>query len=453
MSDASDAAGDANRELAARARQLPRRPGVYLMKDESGQVIYIGKAVSLRNRVRSYFVPSADLGRRKQPMLSLIRDFEVLECEGEWESLLAEARLIKDHRPRFNTLLRDDRTFPYLVITMRDDFPGVFVTRTPGEERFRGARLFGPFTSVRALRESVQLLQRVFRYRTCELDIREGDPRNARFRPCILFNIEQCSAPCADRIGRAAYREDIDRLIRFLQSKRSAMLRELTAEMEQASAALRFEHAAVLRDQIRAIEKLDDRERQARRGVQWQPEVTTFATDPSAALRSLQKTLQCVRPIRTMEAIDIAHLQGGETVGSKVVFIDGRPFKDGYRRYRVKLAENDDYEAIREVVSRRYREAGRGDELYPDLILIDGGIGQLRAALEVLESFEVQPPMVVSLAKREELIYSQASDEPIRLGRENAGLRLCQAIRDEAHRFAQHYHHILRRKRVLDEDA
>jgi len=441
------------RTLAERARALPRQPGVYLMKDEQGRVVYIGKAGSLRSRVGSYFVPSADLGPRKQPMLALIRDFEIIECEGEWESLLTEARLIKDIRPRFNTLLRDDRTYPYLAITMRDDFPGVYITRTPGDERFRGARLFGPFTSVRALRESVQLLQRVFRYRSCELEIREGDPRNARFRPCILHNIEQCSAPCANRISREAYREDIDRFIRFLLSKRSSMLRELTAEMEQAASDLRFERAAALRDQIRAIEKLDDRERQARRGVQWQPEVTIFATDPTAALRSLQKTLGLAEPIRMMEAIDIAHLQGGETVGSKVVFIDGKPFKDGYRRYRIRTAANDDYEAIREVVSRRYREAGKGDELYPDLILIDGGIGQLHAAQAAFAAFEIRPPNVVSLAKREELIYTEGDAQPIRLGRENPGLRLCQAIRDEAHRFAQHYHHILRRKRVMDEDA
>ncbi len=151
-----------------------------------------------------------------------------------------------------------------------------------------------------------------------------------------------------------------------------------------------------------------------------------------------------------MEAIDIAHLAGGETVGSKVCFIDGRPFKDGYRRYRVRGADNDDYLAIREVVGRRYRDAGEGNELYPDVILIDGGLGQLHAALEAFEQLQVRPPMVISLAKKEELIYVQQRTEPVKLGRENAGLKLAQAMRDEAHRFAQHYHPILRRKRVLD---
>ncbi|MEE2906734.1 MAG: excinuclease ABC subunit UvrC, partial [Planctomycetota bacterium] len=208
-----------------------------------------------------------------------------------------------------------------------------------------------------------------------------------------------------------------------------------------------YERAASLRDQVQAIERLDERGHEA--SGQWQPEVTIFATDPSAGLRSLQRTLGEEAAIRCMEAIDIAHLGGDETVGSKVCFIDGRPFKDGYRRYRIKTATNDDYAAIREVVRRRYREAGQGQELYPDVILVDGGLGQLNAALEAFAGMTEQPPLVISLAKREELIWVQDQPEPIRLGRANPGLKLCQAIRDEAHRFAQHYHHLLRRKRVL----
>jgi excinuclease ABC subunit C len=450
-----DASGqDRLATLASKARELPTSPGVYLMKDERGRVVYVGKAASLRSRVGSYFVPSADLGPKKQPMLDVVADFEILECDGEWEALLTESRLIKDIRPRFNSRLVDDKTFPYLAVTMRDDYPGVFITRTPTDEQFKGARIFGPFTSVTALREAVQLMQRAFKYRTCTLDIVDGDLKNERFRPCLLYNIDQCTAPCANRISRDAYRADIDRFLRFLSSKRSVMLREMRKEMEQASENLEFERAARLRDQIRAIEKLDEREKRRMGGdSDWQPEVTIFATDPRAGLESLQRTLGMDEAVRGMEAIDIAHLQGGETVGSKVCFIDGRPFKDGYRRYRIRTAEpGDDYMAIREVVSRRYRDAGRGEELYPDLILIDGGLGQLHAALEAFDQLEIKPPMVISLAKKEELIYVQERSEPIRLGRENPGLRLCQAIRDEAHRFAQHYHHILRRKRVLEEE-
>jgi excinuclease ABC subunit C len=443
---------DHHARLAEKARALPKSPGVYLMKDDRGRVVYVGKASSLRSRVGAYFVPSADLGPRKHQLLDVVDDYDVIECEGEWEALLMESRLIKDIRPMFNERLVDDKTYPYLAITMRDEFPGVFITRTPTEPEFKGARIYGPFTSVWALREAVQLLQRVFQYRTCTLDIKAGDPRNESFRPCLLHAIGQCTAPCANRITPERYREDIDRFIRLLGSKRSVMLRELRQEMDQASEKQEYERAATLRDQILAIEKLDEREK--RRGgsaPDWQPEVTAFTGDPSAALRSLQKTLGIDDTIRCLEAIDIAHLAGGETVGSKVCFIDGRPFKDGYRRYKVRTADNDDYMAIREVVSRRYRDAGKGQELYPDVILIDGGLGQLHAALEAFEQLETRPPMVISLAKKEELIYVQERSEPIRLGRENLGLKLCQAMRDEAHRFAQHYHHILRRKRVLDE--
>ena len=435
-------------QLLDKAHTLPKAPGVYLMKDDKGRVIYVGKASCLPDRVSSYFVPSADLGPKKHPMLDIVADFDVIECEGEWEALLTENRLVKDIHPQFNARLTDDKTFPYLVITTRDDFPGVFITREPNALEFKGAKVLGPFTSVYALRESITLLQRVFRFRTCHLDIVEGDPRNRHFRPCLLYPIKQCTAPCAEKIGKEAYREDISRFIRFIESKRSVMLRQMRREMQEASAARQYERAAVLRDQIQALEKLDER---GKAGDGWQPETESLHVDPSKGLESLRKTLHMSEPIRCMEAIDIAHLQGGETVGSKVCFVDGRPLKNEYRRYRVKTANNDDYTSIREVVSRRYREAGAGTELYPDVILIDGGLGQLHAALEAFEQLDVKPPMVISLAKKEELVYAQACSEPIRLSRNNTGLRLCQAIRDEAHRFAQHYHHILRRKNVVGE--
>ena len=438
--------------LADQARELPRSPGVYLMKDDHGQVLYVGKAGSLRSRVGSYFQPSAQLDRKTQAMVECVHSFETIDCEGEWEALLMESRLIKDIRPRFNIRLVDDKSYPYLVITMRDEFPAVHVTRTPTEPEYKGARVLGPFTSVADLRSAVTILQRVFKFRTCELDIREDDPKNRHFRPCLLHAIGQCTAPCANRVSREGYRADVDRFLRFLTSKRTTVIREIESEMKVASEERRYEKAAVLRDQVTAIRRLDDREkRTGDASVDWQPEVTVFSGDPSGGLASLQKVLGLEHPVRCIEGIDIAHLAGNETVGSKVCFIDGRPFKDGYRRYRIRSADNDDYQAIREVVSRRYREAGAGNELYPDVILIDGGLGQLHAAGEAFGELDVKPPMVISLAKKEELIFVQERSEPIKLGRSNLALKLCQCVRDEAHRFAQHYHHVLRRKSMLDD--
>ncbi len=487
-SDAPPGWGSETREqrlgrLGAKARNLPDRPGVYLMKDHKGVVVYVGKALRLCDRVASYFVASTELGFKKQPMLEVVHDVDYLLCDGEWEALLTENRLIKDIRPRFNTRLTDDKTFPYLAVTMGEDFPRVIVTREPSSPELKGARVFGPFVSVKSLKYAVQIAQRIFKFRTCHLDIIDGDEKNKYFRPCILHAIGQCSAPCAAKIGKEAYRADSERFVKFISNKRAETLRELRSEMESASKGLNFEKAAGLRDQIRAIERLDER---AKRSDGWQPETEVSYLDPKKGLKSLQKVLGLSAEIRCIEGFDIAHLQGGETVASKVCFVDGRPLKSEYRRFRIggkgsrdrgikgssgskkgsdsfsaldpliprasiPSSINDDYESLREVISRRYRDAGDGQELYPDVILIDGGLGQLHAAQEAFAELNIKPPMVISLAKKEELIYVQERKEPVKLGRENAGLRLVQAIRDEAHRFAQHYHHVLRRKKTLEE--
>ncbi len=436
-------------DLLLKARALPKVPGVYLMKNAAGVVIYVGKATCLPDRVSSYFLPSTDLGPRKTPMLGEVVGFSTVECEGEWEALLAENRLIKDLHPKYNDLLKDDKTFPYLVITLRDDFPGVYITREPTAPRFKGARVLGPFTNPGALRESVSHLQKVFRFRTCELEIADGDPKNRHFRPCLLHAIKQCTAPCAALVSKEAYREDIQRLLRFLDSKRTVLTRELREEMQVASASLDFEKAAVLRDRLHALEKLDDR---GNWDDNWQPEAESPIVDPRKGLESLTRELGAQTPIRCIECIDIAHLQGGETVGSLVCFVDGRPLKSQYRRFRIRgdgSNKNDDFASIREVIARRYKDAGAGEALYPDLIVIDGGKGQLSSALQVFERMQVKPPLLVSLAKKEELIYRPESEEPLRLSRNHNGLRLVQACRDEAHRFAQAYHHLLRGKKLL----
>ncbi|HVS70441.1 MAG TPA: excinuclease ABC subunit UvrC [Phycisphaerae bacterium] len=434
--------------LREKARELPGTPGVYLMKDTRGVVIYVGKSRSLRDRVGSYFVPSTDLGRfGKQLLLDYVVDFDTLPCDTEVEALLMENRLIKDIQPRFNARLTDDKTFPYLEITTRDDYPGVYITRQPSST---GTKLYGPFTSSSALKEAIQHLQRVFKFRTCHLEIMEDDSRKRFFRPCLLYAIRQCTAPCADKISRDAYRQDIDRLKRFLDSKGSDVLREMTAEMEQASKNLEFEKAATLRDQIKALRALSERSRfAADKTIQTE----VFFQDHRQGLKNLQDLLELPEPIRSIECIDIAHFQGEATVGSLVCFIDGRPFKNGYRRFRIRTVTGvDDYKSIAEVVSRRYRDAGHNAELFPDVIVIDGGLGQLHAAQDAFSQMDARPPMVISLAKREEEIYVQARSGPAKLSRTNPALKLLQHIRDEAHRFGQSYHHLLISKKRFTEE-
>ena len=428
-------------KLAEKAKSLPKSPGVYLMKDEKGLVIYIGKSANLRDRVGSYFLASAKLEHKKAGLLENVADFEVVETDSEVEALLAENRLIKDIQPRYNARLLDDKTFPYLMITTDEEFPGVYITREP---RRSGVKLYGPFTSVHSLKEAVTLLQRALKFRTCHLDIREDDDNRKFFRPCLLYPIKQCTAPCAAKISKETYRQDITRLVRFLDGEKKSVLRSMEKEMRTASGDRDYERAARLRDEIKALASLGER---GKKGEQeyWQPEA--FVTDPKEGIAKLQEVLGLDEPPRIVEGIDIAHLHGGETVGSKVCFIDGVPFKDSYRRYKIKHGQgNNDYLSIQEVVSRRYREAGSNHELFPDVILIDGGLGQLHAAMDVFKTMDVRPPMVISLAKKEELVYTQARSEPIHLSRNHGALRLLQYVRDEAHRFAQHYHHILRRK-------
>ena len=429
---------------------FPKAPGVYLMRDREGRVLYVGKAKDLRARAGSYFQPSADLLNTRGPdicrMVEKVVDVDFLECDSEVDALLKESRLIKDIQPPHNAQLKDDKTFPYLEITTRDDFPGVYVTRTP---RLKGSKLYGPFLSPAAIRDAVNALQKVFKYRTCELEIREGDETRRFFRPCLLHAINQCTAPCAALISKEDYRKDIARLKKFLASKRSVVLRQMTREMEVASAEQRFEDAAKIRDRIKAIKSL---ELSGDVHEDVQPEV--FYVDPQKGLEKLAELLGLEAPPRSMECMDIAHLQGAETVGSLICFIDGKPFKPGYRRFRIKGVEGvDDYAAIREVITRRYRYAAEGEELYPDVILIDGGLGQLHAGLEAFGEMNLRPPMVISLAKREEEIYIQAKSAPVRLPRNNPALRLLQQMRDEAHRFAQHYHHLLRKKKTFEKDA
>lgn len=433
-------------DLKRKASSLPRTPGVYLMKNARGVVLYVGKAGSLRDRVGSYF-QEARSGERPQiaAMMPQVADFEVVPAESEVDALLMEARLIKDLQPKYNADLRDSKLYPYLEITRGDDFPRVFVTR---QRDNRKSKYYGPFTDVRGLRHAVQLLQRVFKFCTCARPIRADDPKLRFERPCLLYHIGRCTAPCAGRVSREDYLKQIELLQRFLDGKRKRVLRDLQARMEALSKGLHFEEAAQVRNQIRAFEALSKRG-----SFDLFPEATMPPDmDAPKGLEELQRVLELPARPRTIEGVDISTLGGSDSVASVVTFVDGRPFKSGYRRFRIKTVEGiDDFAMMAEVVTRRFRRLVEEQSPLPDVLLLDGGKGQLDAATAALDRLGVRPARIVALAKREELLYFGEPPRELRLRRNNPGLQLLQYVRDEAHRFAVHYHHILRGKRFREE--
>ncbi|MFO0807289.1 MAG: excinuclease ABC subunit UvrC [Gemmataceae bacterium] len=426
---------------AEKVRTFPTTPGVYLMKDASGTVIYIGKAKNLRSRAGSYFLKAAAEEHRTAELVKHIADIDYIAADTEVDALLMEARLVKDVQPRFNSDLKDDKSFPYLQIRLREQYPRVEITRNP---RRRGVKLYGPFTSVRSLRQALQTLQRVFQFRTCTLDINDENDRWRWFRPCLLHNIRQCTAPCNLRVTREAYRKQVRGLRLVLEGKKDKLLNEMDAEMKAAAAAMQFEKAARLRDEIAALRRLE-----MRGNVDKDVQPHVFALDPKRGLLGLRKVLGLSTVPRSIEGVDIAHLGGEDTVASLVAFIDGLPFKAGYRRYKIRTVEGvDDFASVREVVARRFRRLSDEEGVFPDVLMIDGGKGQLNAAVQAFRMLGIEPPTLISLAKRDEEIFRPGESEPIRLSRHSAALRLLQYVRDEAHRFAQHYHHLLRRKKL-----
>ncbi len=426
--------------LKEKVASLPTAPGVYLMRDDKGRVLYIGKAKSLKDRVSSYFHAGADLAPKIRAMVALVTDVEHIPAESEVDALLMEARLVKDIQPKYNTDLKDDKSRPLLAVSKGEDFARVLVTREMDQAKFS---YFGPFASASDLRSAVRILQGVFKYRTCELEIREGDEKRRFYRPCILWNIKMCTAPCAAHISKEKYAEDIASFRKFLQGGRKELLAELATRMKEAATKLDFESAASYRNQIQAIRRL------AERGTLADVyDGDLVPIDPRKSLGSLQEVLGLMAPPRTIEGMDIAHLQGDEAVGSLVSFVDGVPFKAGYRRFKIKGVEGiDDYAMMREVVRRRFTKLVEEEQVFPDVLLIDGGLGHRNAVLAEFQAQGIAPPFVVALAKHEgDHLFVTSTDEPLVPDRHATGFRLLQYVRDEAHRFAQHYHHLLRGK-------
>jgi len=542
---------------------LPTAPGVYFFRGKKGEVLYVGKAKSLRPRVRSYFRQDPSHSIKTQELVKRIVSLDTIIVGSEAEALILEANLIKEHQPRFNILLRDDKKYPYIKVTAQESFPRVFVTR---EVRNDGSRYFGPFTEVGPLRQALEVIKRLYTVRSCRYDLL----REAPDRPCLDYHIGRCLAPCIGLQSQESYGEMIQEILRILAGDTEALQEEVESRMQEASADLRFEDAARMRDVARGLgtiareqrvhrvqgqdqdvlalardgdmatavalrirkglllgrdaqrltdvgdegnavllsafatryylgrgeegtmdlpsevlfpEDFPDRsvleevlsERVGRRIHLRVPErgekrrlvelaetnahsaledrVTALAHVPDRAdeaLFDLQDRLELKVVPRVMVCFDISHLQGTETVGSAVVFENGTPKKAEYRHMRIRGDwGNDDYRSMTEVVARYFARRLKEEKPLPDLVVIDGGKGQLNSALDPLRALDLHQVAVVSLAKREEEVFLPGRADPVVLARKDQALHLLQRIRDEAHRFAITYNRKLRTRSTL----
>jgi excinuclease ABC subunit C len=448
-----DYGDDLGVELAERAKKLAglvasmsTGPGCYVYKDAAGNEIYVGKAKNLRKRVASYFQSREGHPAKTMRLVQEVVDIQTLETDSEVEALLLENVLIKDLQPRFNIKLKDDKSYPLLAIT-REPFPRVYCTR---ERQADNVDYIGPFGTAKELYRAYHFLMRVFRFRVCELDIQEQDPKRNHFAPCLNYHIKRCSAPCTTKVSLADYTQDIAALRAFLRGRaKGEVLGSLRTRMRQAASELRFEDAARCRDQIFALEQLKQR---GRLQDYDEPEAPTI--DVHSGLKKLQEHLGLSRPVQVIEGFDIAHLAGQHVVASLVQFVGGVPNKDGYRRFKVRGVDgdpgNNDFAAMQEVVGRRYRRLRDEGGILPDVVLIDGGLGQVGVAQQALAAAQVSVPCLIGLAKREETIV-RADGTTLVLSRRDPALKLLQYVRDEAHRFCRRYFHLLQHQ-ALEEN-
>jgi excinuclease ABC subunit C len=456
--------------IKAKLREVPHQPGVYLMKDRLGSIIYVGKARDLKRRLSSYFMASrktrADLKTRA--LIDSIHDFEIHLVRNEEESLLLEGKLIKDYRPRYNVTFRDDKRFLLVKIQLSDPWPRFVMTRMKKDD---GARYFGPFPHSGALRDTISWLNRSFGFRVC----RAREPGEAEYRHCNADIIRNCTAPCIGRIDRDAYHAKVEDACRILEGKgRKEVFDGLRAEMQAAAAALDFERAAALRDVMLNLEKTLTPTRQFSRG-----RGVPSTVKPTEDLAELGELLGLAGPPRVMECFDISNVSDNHIVASMVRFTDGRPDNQNYRRYRITtVAGQDDFASMAEVIRRRYSRIllensaaspdaefsqedvveaqrrlareGLARIVLPDLVIVDGGKGQLGMAVRELRALGMDDLPVIGLAKQHEEVFVPGRSEPIVIPHDRGALKLLQRIRDEAHRFANGYNELLYRRRMKE---
>jgi excinuclease ABC subunit C len=449
---------------------LPHKPGIYLMKDRFGTVIYVGKARDLRKRVSQYFHPSRRMGwdLKFNALVEAIHDFDVHVVRSEPEAFLLEGKLIKEFHPRYNVSFRDDKRFLMFKVNLNDPIPNFAFTRFRKDD---GARYFGPFSNSGALRNTLALVRRQFNLRGC----RAFTPGEGDYKHCLYAHLKYCTAPCIGNVTREQYLEQVNAACDFLEGQCFEMKEQLEAEMKKAALNQDFEKAAGLRDLIRDLKETTKQERKFERV----PYSLPLAIDPQHDLVELAEVLDLPAPPQRIEGFDISNISGTFAVASLVSFRHGRPDRANYRRFKIKTVEGqDDFASMAEVVFRRYsrllRESGRDAvsaspnsgtaarrpsqmRNVPDLILIDGGKGQLNAACAELKKLGLEKIPVIGLAKEFEEIYRPGEGKPLRPGLDHPAVKLLQRIRDECHRVASSYNAQLRIKRisesVLDEFA
>lgn len=403
-------------DIKKKIKSLPDACGVYVMRSERGDILYIGKAVSLKKRLAGH-------ARRRQndpaaSWLNKVTGIECMPCDTEEQALILEASLIKEKKPRYNIALRDDKSFPYVVFS-DELFPRVYVGRERGSS---GKRLCGPFVNAGLLRSTLKMIRKIFPFRSC---------RTMPARPCLYYHLKMCTAPCAGKNDPDHYRETIENIRDLLSGERKRLLEKLDRSMKRYAARMKFEQAAHLRDTIAAVNNLYS------------------GSCRPGGLNVLKEALRLKKIPLYIEAIDISNISGSQAVGSVVVFRNGLPDKNGYRRYRIKTVEKiDDYRMIAEVVKRRYLRLKKERRPLPDLVLIDGGYGHVRTAFKEMKSLDIDAA-VIGLAKKEEQVWFPDKKKPLLLSPDNSGLLLLQRVRDEAHRFARKYHVLLRKKKML----
>ena len=434
--------------VRVKLRDLPHRPGVYLMKDRFGTVIYVGKARDLRKRVSQYFHPARRMAwdPKFNALVEAIHDFDIHVVRSEPEAMLLEGKLIKEFRPRYNVSFRDDKRFLLLKINLNDPIPRFTLTRLKTDD---GARYFGPFASSGALRRTMNLVRHKFNLRGC----RPLTPDEKDYKHCLYAHLKVCTAPCIGNVTREQYLMQVEAACDFLDGQSREMKDQLEMEMKKAAAAQAFEKAAQLRDLLfdlkRTTQKTDKFERL--------PYKLPVTKDPDRDLSELAQALKLSAPPHRIEGFDISNISETFAVASMVTFKNGRPDRSNYRRFRMKtVLGQDDFACMAETICRRFTrlkkemEGGGKWSNVPDLILIDGGKGQLNAACEQLNNLGLNRIPIIGLAKEFEEIYRPGEPEPLRLSHRSGSLQLLQRVRDESHRFANTYNAQLRLKMISE---